>query len=116
MNKEFLEKVKDSVLDNVPPNFNLIKVEKSEPPFGWYIGTESYSFILAGKENELDSSKLVYMLNNKYEDKNLLRKFRKLKTEKEMYKIAKQFGKDLELTIIDLEGGELIKGYCKLGY
>ena len=83
----------------------------------WYVaGEDTGSLMKAPKEDELDSDRLTEILNMVYKNDNLLRKFDKLKMEKEMEQIIKQMRKGLESLVIDLEGGELIKGYCKLGY
>jgi hypothetical protein len=103
---------------NSPVNFKQMTVTKSDFDNFWYLEIIGHGLTMkANEEEQLEPGKLTELLNTMFRNNKVRAKFTKLvEKEKEIEKIIKQIKKDLELLIVDLEGGELIKGYCKLGY
>jgi hypothetical protein len=69
------------------------------------------------KQEHLQRDKLITILDSLYEEDIIHQRFKGLNnTAETIFKLCRQFSKKLEFLIDDFDGGDIIKGSCKLGF
>ena len=106
-----------SLEDDSKPDFTELNVALTENQ-GLYAITKTGPLIMSQNREAIESKKLIRMLSSLYEQSTTRQRFKDLnRMNKEIYELSRrQFSKKLEALVDDLDGGDTIKGYCKLGY
>ncbi len=96
---------------------NPLKLKVSNYNEKWYITSKvDETALSASQEKDANLLGLAGILKTIRTDQDVRLEFDKLKIRKDIGPILKQFTEKLESLILDIEAGDLLQGYCKLGY
>ena len=100
--------------DNEPVFETLVKKNKVNDSY--YLEILALNFIKMDSEN-INPSLIIDILNSIKSDKILKNRLNRIqKQSKKIYNLQREFNRKIQTLTEDLDGGDSLKGFCKIGY